>query len=152
MFSFSTWLKLSLPGPIGWITERQKIIAVNCRYFPFCPGSQSPPAIWCPMEIPTVIYRMVVWPCGRMKDVDCQLQKRALRHDPLPWHIASFPVHTSGQIVNAQQAQHFRSTLNLLQMRRLSIACMLSTSAHSPLPAPVWGPLRKVSTHMENHG
>lgn len=93
---------------------------------------------------------MGVWSCGRKKDMDCQLQKRALHHDPLPQHIASLPLHTARQMVNVQQAQCFVSTSNLLQMGRSSIACMLSTSAHSPLPAPVWGPVRKVSTHMEN--
>lgn len=78
MFSLSSWLRLSLPGPMGWTTERQTIIAVSCRLFPFHPDSQSPPAIWSPMEISTIIYRMGVWSCGRKKDTWSACCKRGL--------------------------------------------------------------------------
>lgn len=64
-----TWLRLSLPAPMGHVTERQAITAVSCRLVSFCSGSQRPPAVWCPMEVFTIIYRMDIWSHGRRKGI-----------------------------------------------------------------------------------
>lgn len=153
IFSLSSWLSLSLPAPMGWTTKRQTIIAVSCRLFPFHPGSQSPPAIWCPMEISTIICRMGVCFFGRKKDVWSACCRRGLyTMIHRPWYTASLPVPAARQLVDVQQAQCFRSASHLLQVGRSSIPCMLSPLAHSPLPDQVRGPFRKVSSYMENHG
>lgn len=136
---------------MGWITDRQTITAVSCRHFQFCCGSQSSPATWCPMEISTIVYGMGVGSCGGKKVGDCQLQKRALCRDPLPWQVASLPVHTARPMVIGQQARCFRRASDLLQVSS-DIERMLPTSAHSSPPAPLRGPLRKVSTPTKNHG
>lgn len=68
-FSLPTWLRLSLPVPMRLVTERQAIIAVSCRLVSFCSGSQRPLAVWCPMEVFTIIYRMDIWSHGRTKGI-----------------------------------------------------------------------------------
>lgn len=110
IFSLSSWLSLILPAPMGWTTKRQTIIAVSCRLFPFHPGSQSPPAIWCPTEISTIIYRMGVCFFGRKKDVWSACCRRGLyTMIHRPWYTASLPVPAARQLVDVQQAQCFRS-------------------------------------------